>query len=187
MVCAHPLQRVSATTSPSRCSTASTSPTTPAPASSIPRPATAARTSSSGWRRPRSDERGIDTRIPYTGRRERRLHRRSAGLRRQARHQRQGREGRRQRGGHQGADRGGRAGRARQAQAPVSAFVAVEEAGHLPQHAAMVHRHGQADRRRATARPCARSRSTPSSETRWVPAAGENRITRHGRRASPTG
>ena len=32
--------------------------------------------------------------------------------------------------------------RARAAQAPVSAFLALEEAGHLPQHAAVVHRHG---------------------------------------------
>ena len=28
-------------------------------------------------------------------------------------------------------------------QAPVPAFLALEEAGHLPQHAAVVHRHGQ--------------------------------------------
>jgi isoleucyl-tRNA synthetase len=39
-----------ATNSPFRCLTASTSPTTPAPASSIPRRATVARTSRSGWR-----------------------------------------------------------------------------------------------------------------------------------------
>ena len=38
-----------ATSSTCRCSTATMSPTTPAPASSIPRPAMAARTSSSGW------------------------------------------------------------------------------------------------------------------------------------------
>ena len=83
---------------------------------------------------------------PLHRRRKRRLHRRRAGLRGQARPHRQGREGRRQRGGHQGADRGGRAGRARQAQAPVSPFLALEKTGHLPQHAAMVHRDGQADR-----------------------------------------
>ena len=35
--------------------------------------------------------------------------------------------------------------RARAAEASISAFVAVEGAGHLPQHAAMVHRHRQAD------------------------------------------
>ena len=58
---------------------------------------------------------------PLHGRRERRLHRRGAGLRGQARHHRQGREGRRQRGRDQGAGRSGRAHRARQAQAPVSA------------------------------------------------------------------
>ena len=46
---------------------ATTSPTTPARASSTPRPATAAKTSISGWRTAQSlAERGIDTRIPYT-------------------------------------------------------------------------------------------------------------------------
>ena len=49
----------------------------------------------------------------------------------------------------------GTADRARPAQAPVSAFLALEEAGDLPQHAAMVHRHGQAHRQawRHPARP----------------------------------
>ena len=57
----------SATTSTSRSSPAITSPTTPAPASSTPRPATAARTSSCGWRAGALlAERHIDTRIPYT-------------------------------------------------------------------------------------------------------------------------
>ena len=56
-----------ATASTSPCSMATTSPTTPARASSTPRPATAARTSRSGWRARRLlQERGIDTRIPYT-------------------------------------------------------------------------------------------------------------------------
>ncbi len=64
------------------------------------------------------------------------------GFDRQARHHRQGRQGRRQRGGDQGADRRRHADRARPAQAPVSAFLALQEAGDLPQHAAMVHRHG---------------------------------------------
>ncbi len=36
--------------------------------------------------------------------------------------------------------------RARPPQAPVSAFLALQEAGHLPQHAAMVHRHGSGHR-----------------------------------------
>ena len=80
---------------------------------------------------------------PLHGRRERRLHDAGAGLHRQARHQRQGREGRRQRGGDQGAGRGRQHHRARPPQAPISAFLALEEAGDLPQHAAMVHRDGQ--------------------------------------------
>ena len=104
--CAHPLHERAATTSPSRCSPATTSPTTPARASSTPRRATAARTSSCGWR---AGDCSPSAAYRYAhslhGRRERRLHRRGAGLRRQARHHRQGREGRRQQGGHQGADR----------------------------------------------------------------------------------
>ena len=56
-----------ATTSTSPSSTAITSPTTTAPASCTPRPATAARTSTSGWRTRRScEQRGIDTTIPFT-------------------------------------------------------------------------------------------------------------------------
>ena len=69
--CAPPLRasasRRSATTSTCRCSTAITSPTTPAPASCTPRPATAPTTTRSGWRtRPKLKERGIDTTIPFT-------------------------------------------------------------------------------------------------------------------------
>ena len=43
-------------------------------------------------------------------------------------------------------DRRGHAARARAAEAPISAFLALEEAGDLPQHAAMVHRDGQGHR-----------------------------------------
>ncbi len=59
------------------------------------------------------------------------------------------------------------------------AQLALEEAGHLPQHAAMVHRDGQADRatRRCRQDPLReRPRWTAIGETRWVPASGENRI-----------
>ena len=138
--------RARAMISTSPCSKATMSPTTPAPASSIPRPAMAARTSTSGPPPPRSRccsaaDRHED---PLHRRWRRLLHRRSARLRGQARHHRQGREGRRQRGRHQGAHRRGQAGRARAAEAPVSAFLALQEAGDLPQHAAMVHPHGQA-------------------------------------------
>ena len=85
-------------------------------------------------------------RDPLHRRRERRLHRSRAGLRRKTRHQRQGREGRRQRRRDQGADRGRHAAGARPAEASISAFLALEEAGDLPQHAAMVRRDGQGHR-----------------------------------------
>ncbi len=84
---------------------------------------------------------------PLHRRRERRADRSGAGLHRQARHQRQGRKGRRQRGRDQGADRRRHAAGARPAQASIPAFLALEEAGDLPQHAAMVHRDGQGHRR----------------------------------------
>ena len=96
---------------------------------------------------------------PLHRRRERRLHRSCAGLHGQTRHQRQGRKGRRQRGRDQGAGRGRQAAGARAAEASIPAFVALEEAGDLPQHAAMVHRDGQGHRgrrqREALATPCA--------------------------------
>ena len=92
---------------------------------------------------------------PLHRRRERRLHRASPRLHRQARHQRQGREGRRQRGRDQGARRGRQHHRARAAQASVSALLALQEAGDLPQHAAVVHRDGQADRASAARIRCA--------------------------------
>ena len=102
---------------------------------------------------------------PLHRRRRRALHQGCAGLRGQARHRRQGQQGRRQPGGHRCADEGQRADRARPAQAPVSAFLALQEAGDLPQHAAVVHRHGQAAAHAgapAATRPCARPRSRPS-------------------------
>ncbi len=89
------------------------------------------------------DQRGINTAIPYTVDENGAYHRPCAGLYRQTRDQRQGREGRRQRGRDQGAGRGRQASGARPAQASISAFLALEEAGDLPQHAAMVHRDGQ--------------------------------------------
>ena len=80
---------------------------------------------------------------PLHRRRRRTLHQGGAGLRRQTRHRRQGQQGRRQRRRHHCVDRGQRADRARPPQAPVSALLALQEAGHLPQHAAVVHRHGR--------------------------------------------
>ena len=99
---------------------------------------------------------GIDTDHSLHRRRRRPLHRAGARFHRQARAHRQRREGRRQRRGDQGLDRCRHAARARAAQASISALVALEKAGHLPQHAAMVHRHGPSDcavERQRKARP----------------------------------
>ena len=87
---------------------------------------------------------------------------------------RQGR--RRQRRGDQGADRSRRAARQGHAAPPISAFLALQGAGHLPRHAAMVRRHRQAVHR-LQRRDLARARaSAPSRDTNWYPRAGENRI-----------
>ena len=178
-----------ATISRCRFSPASTSPTTPAPASCTRRRATAARTSTSGPRTPRTRGARHQHHDPLHGRRRRLLHRPGAGLRparhrrqAEARHHRQGRQGRRQRGRDQGADRGRHAGRARPAQAPVSAFLALQEAGDLPQHAAMVHRHGQADRRSRTARRSPATRCATARSPRSRKPAG---CRRRARTASP--
>ena len=123
------------------------------------------------------EARGINTAIPYTVDENGAFTAQAPGFDRQARHQRQGREGRRQRGGDQGAGRGRQHHRARPPQASVSAFVALEEAGDLPQHAAVVHRDGQGHRDKPE-RHAARSRArTAIKATRWVPPQGENRIT----------
>ena len=114
--CAPSARRLAAATiSPCRCSTATTSPTTRARASSTPRRATAAKTSTSGWRRRDSCRARHRHAHSLHGRRERRLHRGSAGLHGKARAHRQGREWRRQRRRDQGADRGAGADCARQA------------------------------------------------------------------------
>ena len=60
-------------------------------------------------------------------------------------------------------------------QARLPAFLALQEAGDLPRHAAMVHRHGQAHRGH---RARLRTRALKAiDDTRWVPPQGENRIT----------
>ena len=127
------------------------------------------------------EARGINTAIPYTVDENGAFTDARAGLRRQARHQRQGREGRRQRGGDQGAGRRRHADRARAAEASVSAFLALEEAGDLPQHAAMVHRDGQAIADNPAAKPgdTLRQRALDARSRRRAgcPPQGENRIT----------
>ena len=176
-----------ATTSRCRCSPATTSPTMPAPASCTPRPATAARTSTSGPRtRATLEARGINPAIPYTVDENGAFTEHAPGFDGQARHQRQGQEGRRQRGRDQGADRGRHADRARPAEAPVSALLALQEAGDLPQHAAMVHRHGQADRRAATDTLRA-SRSQRDQGDALGAAAGREPHQRHDREPARLG
>ena len=126
-------------------------------------------------------ERGLETRIPYTVDADGVHDRRGARLHRPARADRKGREGRRQRRRHQGAGRGRRADRARQAEAPVSAQLAVEEAGDLPQYAAMVSRDGSALRQRVGGKDPARAgsrrhrRDPLGAEDRREPHQGHGR------------
>jgi isoleucyl-tRNA synthetase len=63
---AHPLRGSAAMSSTCRCSMATMSPTMPAPASCTPRPATAARTSTSGWQWPHAGRARHRDPIPYT-------------------------------------------------------------------------------------------------------------------------
>ena len=121
------------------------------------------------------EESGVDTTIPYTVDADGRFTADAPGFDGRQVITDDGREGRRQRRGDRGADEGRHAHRARAAEAPVSAFLALEEAGHLPQHAAMVHPHGPAiiggtgDTLRARALKAI-------ADTRFVPAAGQNRL-----------
>ena len=103
----------------------------------------------------------------------------------EARHRRQGpfrqarRRALRQRGGHRGAEGGGRARRHEPApQARLRAFLAVEGADHLSQHAAMVHRDGQAERDESgqERQLCATLRSPPSTRRASCRRKGRNRL-----------
>ena len=144
LACAHPLARIAATISTCRCSTAITSPTTPAPASSTPRPATAARTSTSGWRTAAMlAARGIDTRIPYTVDADGFYTKEAPGFEGKRVIDDKGKKGDANEAVIEALRRSRQPHRARAAEASVSAFLALEEAGDLPQHAAMVHRDGQ--------------------------------------------
>ena len=86
------------------------------------------------------------------------------------------------------ARRGRRAARPRAAQASVPAFLALEGAADLPQHAAMVHRHGQAGRRSTgdTLRHRAPCRDRRDRE-QWVPARGREPHHRHDREPARLG
>ena len=83
-------------------------------------------------------EHGIDSASPTPSTRTAHVPRRRPGSRACACITDKGEKGDGERSRDQGARRGGRPARARPAQAPVSAQLALEEAGHLPQYAAMV-------------------------------------------------
>ncbi len=123
------------------------------------------------WMAPQGSARGDRHRHSLHRRRCWLLHQGCAGLRSgsrgwgRARHRRQRQERRRQQGGHRRTDQAQHAVRARPPEAPVSAFVALEEAGHLPQHPAVVRLYGQGTRRirhPGAAPTCAAAPSPPS-------------------------
>ena len=126
----------------SRCSPATSSPTTPAPASCT-------------WpRRHGADDyelfvkNGLVDRMTHNVLEDCSFRRRPALLRRAAGLRRQGQGGPGQQGRHRQADRGRRAPRPRPADPQLPALLALQGAGHLPQHPAVVRRHRQAARRR---------------------------------------
>ncbi len=98
---------------------------------------------------------------PLHRRRRRPLHRRGPRLRGRGRHHRRGQEGPGQPEGHRRPVRRRRDGGARPPQAPVPALLALQEAGHLPQHAAVVRRRWT--RTSATGPRCAPVRSRRST------------------------
>ncbi len=98
----------------------------------------------------------------------RQLSPRPAAVRRQGDPQAQRQGGRRQHRRHRQAGRGRRAAGARAAEAQLSAFLALQGAADLPQHAAMVRRHRQAGRRRAGPATAPRSANVPCGRsTNW--------------------
>ena len=178
-----------------RCSPAITSPTTPAPASCTPRRVTAARTSRSGRRmRAKLEARGINTTIPYTVDADGRFTDHAPGFTGKRVLTDKGEKGDANEAVIKALIDGRHADRARPPQAPISAFLALEEAGDLPQHAAMVHRDGQADRpgssgrrqRRAAATRCASARSKRSKSPAGCRSKGRTASPAWSR-ASPTG
>ena len=101
-----------------------------------------------------------------------------------------GQEGRqvrpRQRRGDGQADRGRQPAGARPDGALLSALLALQGAGDLPQHAAVVHPHGRAAGR-ATAAPCARRALDAIDATAFHPAGGQEPHPLAWSRAAPTG
>ena len=127
------------------CSPVITSRTRTARASCTRRPATAARTSTSGWQQaPELQQRGIDTTIPFTVDGDGRFTKDAPGFEGKRVIDDKGNKGDANQAVIKALVEGQCADRARPPQAPVSALLALQEAGDLPQHAAVVHRHGQA-------------------------------------------
>ncbi len=114
----------------------------------------------------RCDSASIDTTIPFTVDADGVLTKDAPGFEGKRVLEGERRQGRRQRRRHQGAGRCRRADRARPPQAPVSAFLALQEAGDLPQHAAVVHRHGQAAQGRPQGRQQDAARARGSTRSR---------------------
>jgi isoleucyl-tRNA synthetase len=164
--------------STSRCSTATTSPTMPAPASCTPRPATAARTSThldgvgeASCTRAASipaipftvDDAGFFTKdAPGFG------PDREGGAARVI--DDNGKKGDANKARHRRADRSAALFARGRLKHQLSAFLAFEEADHLPQHAAVVRLHGQGARRRQRRRYAAQpARSGAIDDDAFVP------------------
>ncbi len=178
-VCAPSLARPRAMTSTCRCWPAISSPPTPAPASSISRPAMARTTGI--WAR----QHGIE--VPETVQPDGSYRAVRAAVRRAARCWPRARTANTIAGREaviealQGSRRAAGPGQARPL---LSAFLALQGAADLPHHAAMVHRHGQAGDDGKTLREKALA---AIDATRFVPAQGRNRICAAWSRAGPTG
>ena len=121
-------------------------------------------------------ERGVDTRIPYTVDENGALTDEAPGFEGKRVINDKGKPGDANKAVIDALDRSGRSGGARKAETPISAQLALEDAGDLSQHAAMVPGDG---------RPFANAQGGKTlrvlavdaiERTRWVPLSGENRI-----------
>ena len=124
------------------------------------------------------EQRGIDTAIPFTVDGDGRFTKDAPGFEGKRVIDDKGNKGDANEAVIKALAEAGMHGRARPPQASVSALLALQEAGDLPQHAAVVHRHGQ-----AAETPGMGSNQTlretalkAIAETEFVPAAGQNRL-----------
>ncbi len=110
---------------------------------------------------------------PLHCRRERRLHRAAPGFTGKRVINDKGEKGDANEAVIKALDRRAYADRARPPQAPISALLALEEADHLPQHAAVVHRDGQGDREPSSGHSGTRRRREPGIQKHgrriWIP------------------